>query len=110
MTANRADIPVGRERAISRNALARLWRTDERGVRQIIAGFRAEAGDDGYAILSTAGTPSGYWRSNKPDEIDAFIRETYHRAQNTFLAVKDARRVLKSLHAEHLYPERLDCM
>jgi len=108
MQANRNDIPVGREHAISRKALAYRWHTSEREARAIVADFRAAAGNDGYAILSTAGTPSGYWRSNDPDEIRTFIAETYSRARNTFLAVKDAKRVLKTLQAKQEYTSRLE--
>ena len=108
MKAHRQDIPVGRECAISRAKLARLWRTDERNARHIIASFRAQPDDDGYAILSTAGPPSGYWRSNNADEIESYIRETYSRAQNTFLAMRDAKRVLQMLKAKQLYSDRID--
>ena len=108
MQAHRADIPIGREHAIGKMKLAAIWRTDERGARHIIASLRAQHGDDGYAILSTAGTPGGYWRSNDPEEIEAFIAETYSRARNTFLSLRDAKRVLKTVKAQKTYPNRID--
>lgn len=96
MAANRRqDIPIGRRNAISRMALARLWRCTEREARRMIAELRAAPGDDGYAILSTASSPSGYWRSNDPEELAGFIRETESRARNTFLSLRDARRLLR---------------
>ena len=95
--ANRADIPAGRTHAISRTALARLWRCSDRKARRLIAELRAKPSDDGSAILSTSTSPSGYWRSNDPEEIAGFIRETEARARNTFLALRDAKNVLRQI-------------
>ena len=106
--ANRNDIPVGREHAISRAALARRWNCSDREARRMIAELRATPGEDGYAILSTATSPSGYWRSNDPEEIAGFIRETEARARNTFLALRDARRLLKRLDQRGQYAFMLD--
>lgn len=108
MAANREIIPVGRGRAISREALGRKWGMTERDVRRAVARLRAEAGGDGYAILSSARRPRGYWRSADPDEIRSFIRETEARARNTFAALADARRVLAQIEAAEAYPRRLD--
>ena len=95
--AKRDDIPIGRNHAISRTALARLWRCSDREARRLIAEFRAMPGNDGSAILSTSTSPSGYWRSNDPEEIAGFIKETEARARNTFLALRDARNVLRQI-------------
>lgn len=94
--ANRSDIPYGRENAISRKALRKLWNCDDRKARETIAFLRRFPGGDGCAILSTSSSsPEGYWRSDDPEEILHFIRETENRARNTFLSLRDARRVLK---------------
>ena len=106
--ANRQDIPVGRENAISREELAAKWHVKDRLARHMGARLRAEAGNDGYAILSTARKPSGYWRSNDPDEIRGFIAETEARAKNTFLAIRDAKRVLRRIENNRNYGCRLD--
>lgn len=106
--ANRRDIPVGRENAISREDLAIIWCMRERETRRMVARLRAEAGNDGYAILSTSRKPSGYWRSNDPEEIRGFIRETEARARNTFLAIRDAKRVLRRIESNRDYGCRLD--
>lgn len=96
--ANRLDVPFGRKNAISRKELSRIWNCDDRTARAIIANLRQVPGDDGCAILSTSATePVGYWRSDNPAEIRAFIAETEHRARNTFLSLRDALRVLKSM-------------
>ena len=46
--ANRQDIPVGRENAISREELAAKWHVKDRLARHMVARLRAEAGNDGY--------------------------------------------------------------
>ncbi len=99
--ANREDIPVGRENAISRKALAKLWKCNDRVARNVIASLRQFPGEDGFAILSTSSTvPEGYWRSNIAEEIQAFVNETESRARNTFLSLRDARRVLKIIQGK----------
>lgn len=96
--ADRSDIPYGRKNAISRKALSQIWNCNERDVRRYVAVLRRVPGCDGCAILSTSSTaPEGYWRSDDPAEIQAFIAETEHRARNTFLSLRDARRVLKNI-------------
>ena len=102
--ANRNDIPVGRVNAISRPALSRIWHCSDREARRLIAELRAKPGGDGYAILSTANNPSGYWRSNDIEEITAFVRETEARARNTFLALRDAKRLLGQLQTGDQMP------
>ena len=88
------DIPIGRQHAISRSELARIWGCSTRKARRVIAEFRADAAESGeYCILSTS-TGGGYWRSNDADEIAAFIRETESRARNTFLSLRTARAFL----------------
>lgn len=90
-----SDIPIGRQNAISKAALCQLWGCSEREARNRVAQLRAEPAHDGYVILSTSNGPTGYWRSDDPQEIAAFIRETEHRAKNTFLSLKAARQVLE---------------
>lgn len=94
---NRMDIPIGRENAITRAELAVAWECSDREARRMIAELRSAPGNDGYAILSTSTSPSGYWRSNDPEEISRFIRETEARAKNVFLSLKDAKRVLTTI-------------
>lgn len=101
---DRQDIPVGRSNAISRRELARKWGVDDRSARFIVSRMRKEQGD-GYAILSSSRQPSGYWRSNDPEEIRHFIRETEARAKNTFDALRDARRVLRETEIKRDYSD-----
>lgn len=93
-------IPIGRDNAISREALAARWRMPDRMARRTIARLRAEPIDARYAILSTSRAPHGYWRSDDAAEIAAFIRETGARAKSTFAALRGAKRVMRRILSE----------
>ena len=64
-------IPIGRDNAISREALAARWRMPDRMARRTIARLRAEPIDARYAILSTSRAPHGYWRSDTEGTLGA---------------------------------------
>ena len=100
---NRTDIPFGRENAIVRADLARLWNVSERDVRRVIARMRKEHADD--AILSSTRRPAGFWRSREPEEIGEFIREMEARGRSTFQVLEGARRVLQIAEAQAEYPD-----
>ena len=88
------DIPIGKENAISRAALARKWGMTDRLARRTISRLRAEDNGDGYVIVAYS-SGKGYYRTDDPDEIDHFVKEMTKRARNTFAPLKKARRVLK---------------
>ena len=90
----RDDIPVGRENAVARANLCRLWGCGDRLARRHVAALRAQPSADGMAILSSAHTPAGYWRSRNPAELEAFIAENAARACSTFAVIGEARNVL----------------
>ena len=90
----REHIPVGRENAITRADLAKLWGIDDRAVRETISRMRAAPTDDPYAIISSSHNPPGYWRSDVFVELERYIRETNARAKNTIRAASDAKRVI----------------
>lgn len=102
----RDDIPIGRENAITRAALARRLGLSDRAMRRGIADLRKQQGD-GYAILSTSHQPAGYWRSRDIGEINAFLQESANRARQIRLSMNDATRVLEALEKEALYPQPL---
>ena len=101
----REDIPFGRESAIARADLARLWNVSERDVRRVIARMRREHAPD--AILSSTRRPAGFWRSKDPDEVSAFVREMERRARSTFQVLDGARRVLQIADEQNTYPRPL---
>jgi hypothetical protein len=96
MNPSRNDIPIGRRNAISRAQLTKLWGCSDRTARQYIAEFRAEVTGEQYAILSSS-RGDGYWMSNDPKEIQAFIDEMQAHAVKTFVAQRAAKHVLKNI-------------
>lgn len=94
------DIPIGRENAISRANLAKLWNCSDRTARERIATLRCSA-DERYFIVSYSnGGVSGYYRTNDPIEIQHFLNEMEKRARNTFRPLRRARRLLKTHNRE----------
>ena len=91
-----ADIPVGRENAITREQLKHTWNCSDRLMRRYIADLRALDDGDDYVIVSYS-SGKGYYRTDNPDEIRHFINEQSKRARNTFRPLAKARRVLKRL-------------
>lgn len=102
LNALRNDIPIGRNNAIRRKELSKLWKCDEREVRRLVATMRTEPTTDKYVVLSTSSTPAGYWRSDDPAEIRAFVVEMSARARHTFLALRHAKKILGLLEGENV--------
>lgn len=90
------DIPIGRNNAITRRGLMKLWNCKDRTVRRNVAQLRASGEHSEYAILSTS-HGDGYWRSNDRAEIQQFILETNARAIHTFKALEGAKMVLNNI-------------
>lgn len=102
------DIPIGAENAISRAELARKWDVNDRTARERIAALRADDNGDGYVIVShSRGGVHGYYRTNDTDTIRRYANEVNSRAQNTFLPLRKARRVLIQNENRELYGEGL---
>ena len=87
-------IPIGKENAISRAALAKMWNMSQDSVRHMIAILRAEDNGDDYIIYSSSNpSRSGYYRTDDPIDRRNFMRETKCRAINTFRPLKKAQRI-----------------
>ena len=87
------DIPVGRANAVSAVALAARWGCNARAAREAVARLRTQPSPDGMVILSDTRS-AGFWRSNNPEEIRAFIGSMERRARSTFLSLRAARSAL----------------
>lgn len=95
-------IPIGRENAISKEALAELWGyKTERAVREKIAEMRAVDNGDNYVIVSLSNN-KGYYRTDDTEEIMAFKHEVTSRARHTFIPLKKVNRVLMDINNEQL--------
>jgi hypothetical protein len=101
LTALEQDIPIGKDSAISRKQLSKLWGVNDRTAREIIAKMRADGeGGDGYVIVSFSSGDGGYYRTNDRDEILHFVNEMTNRARSTFLSIRRARRALADVESK----------
>lgn len=79
-------IPYGKDNAISRADLSRLTGWDDRKVREEIKRLLRS----GERILSSS-SAKGYWRSDNPDEIEMFLKESDNRRRTEALNVEPLR-------------------
>lgn len=94
-----ADIPVGRENAITYIRLEHKWGMSERRVRMMLAELSSFDNGDNYILIrSSAGR--GFYLSDDPAEIAAYKRECRSRAVKTFAPLKKINRVLADLQPE----------
>lgn len=95
---SRTDIPVGRNNAVTRMALSGRWNMPDRKVRRQIARFREDDSDGMIVVSSSRGR--GYYRTNDPEEIRAFIGDTSARIRSLSRLLICARRALKRANGQ----------
>lgn len=86
-------IPVGRENAITREALCALTGLSDRAARMALAEARNEDNGDGFVIVSSS-TGAGYYRTDDPVEIRRYVDEIEAKAEALRAPAKKARRIL----------------
>lgn len=87
-------LPTGKENAIpSKELAARLGFDTVRDLQRAVERER----QSGAVILSTCSDGGGYYLSNDPLEIAAFIRTLNTRANNTLRSLESARAALDEL-------------
>lgn len=101
------DIPIGRDKAISRKNLAAFWGVSDRKARQIVSALRTIDDGTDYVIVSNSRF-SGYFRTNDPAEIDHFRNEMVKRIRSTRKAIEVAERVSKRIRMQRLYEKGLE--
>lgn len=87
-------LPTGRKNAIPSKALADLLGFDT--VRDLQKAIERER-QVGAVILSTCSDGGGYYLSNDPLEIAAFIRTLHNRANSTLRSLESAQAALDEL-------------
>jgi hypothetical protein len=88
-------IPYGKENAISREDLSKLTGWDE--IKRLMR--------NGERILSSS-SAKGYWRSDDPDEIERFLKESDNRRTTEALNVEPLRFFVAKSKGEDLIPVR----
>lgn len=86
-------IPRGKDKAVSYDWLSTIWSCSARRVREILHELsNYDNGDDYVLIRSSSGV--GFYRTNDPEEIEAYRLEVRNRGRRVFQALKKADRVL----------------
>lgn len=97
-------LPIGRERAISSEALAAV--TGCKSVRELQKRIERER-LAGAVILSDTHS-GGYYRSNDPAELRRFVRTLNARAKNTLRAAESAQLALNEVTGQESIMGRYD--
>lgn len=87
------DIPVGKENAICRATLARIWGISDREARERISRLRRIDDGGDLAIVSNSNS-GGYYRTDNIDEIIHFVAECKSRSRHILDAATKAERIL----------------
>lgn len=88
-------IPIGKENAISKERLQKMWGlTNERSVRHAIAELRKMDNGDNFVIVSLSSC-KGFYRTDDPEEILKYKKETLNRAKHTFAPLGKVNRILR---------------
>ena len=85
-------IPVGKENAITREALAQRVNLPDRSVRKMI-----EAARKGGALIMNAQDGTGYYRSEDIGELKRQLQRNHSRAMSILVQQKHLRRKIKEL-------------
>ena len=87
-------IPIGKENAITKEELQKLWSlSSERVVRRTVAELRKIDNGDNFVIVSLSNC-KGFYRTDDPEEILKYKKETLNRAKHTFAPLGKVNRIL----------------
>ena len=87
-------IPIGKENAITKEELQKLWSlSSERVVRRTVAELRKIDNGDNFVIVSLSNS-KGFYRTDDPEEILKYKKETLNRAKHTFAPLGKVNRIL----------------
>lgn len=93
-----ADIPIGREHAVTYTELQTKWHCSDRKVRAILHDLSYHDNGDGY-ILIRSSRGKGFYKTNDRTDIEMYRRECTNRAKRTFAPLRKIKRVLKEMEA-----------
>lgn len=92
-----ADIPVGKENAITYPELCEKWQLSERQVRRILHDLSYfDNGDNLILIRSSHG--KGFYKTDNVAEIERYKKECTNRAKRTFAPLRKIKRVLNDIN------------
>ena len=88
-------IPVGKEHAITREALANRLNLPDRTLRKMIESARKDG-----ALIMNAQDGTGYYRSEDLGELKRQLRRNHNRAMSILVQQKYLRRKIKELEGQ----------
>ena len=100
------DIPVGKGNAITYGELCELWQCTERTAREILHRLSGYDNGDDY-ILIRSGSCKGFYKTDNPDEMQAYKRECLNKGRSIFAPVKKINRVLNVNAAQYSFENNM---
>lgn len=91
-----ADIPVGRENAVTYDDLCVTWGENRRKVRRILHELSLYDNGDNYILIRSSKGAGGFFKTDNQAEIDAFRRECLSKGLSIFAPVKKINRVMRA--------------
>ena len=90
-----AEIPVGKENAVTYDELRVMWACDDRRARAILHELSGYDNGDNYILIRSARC-KGFYRTDDESEITAYKRECLNKGRSIFAPVKKINRVLNA--------------
>ena len=87
-------IPYGKENAVSRAHLVKITGLPDRTIRNLVKEENKRLCKGGEAILSSSSN-RGYWRTDSPAEMLAYIHEADHRCREIAANVAPIRELVE---------------
>lgn len=91
-----AEIPIGKENAVSYEELEIMWGRSEREVRKILHQLSAFDNGDDYILIRSSKKGGGFYRTDNADDIKDYRKECLNMGRSIFAPVKKINRVLNS--------------
>lgn len=89
------DIPIGKENAVTYQALIDLWGKSERQIRAILHELSLYDNGDDYVLIRSA-SGKGFYRSDDEATIKAYRQECLNKGKSIFAPVKKINRILNA--------------
>lgn len=100
------DIPVGKENAITYGKLCELWQCTERAARGILHELSSYDNGDDYILIRSSAC-KGFYKTDNPDEMQAYKRECLNKGRSIFAPVRKINRVLNANVEQYSFENNL---
>ena len=101
-----AELPTGRENAVTYPQLCEMWGKTERTVRDILHELSLFDNGDNYILIRSA-AGKGFYKSDNESEIQAYKKECLSRGRSVFAPIKKINRVLNSNAEQYSFTNNL---